>query len=132
MSSTRIDGDPGLADIAHHPGMVRVIAAVGGQIEGHRQPLLAGRQVAAVKGVGFLGRGEPGVLADGPGPIGVHGGHGPAHIGRKSRQAVQMLEGFEVLGRVERLDHDALRGLPVQRLHRLAAQLLAREVFPVS
>ena len=42
----------------------------------------------------------------------------------------QVVEGLEVLGRVERLDNDALRGFPVQRLRRLAPQLLAREVPP--
>ena len=47
----RVDGDAGLAHIAHDAGMVAVIAAVGGQIEGDRHALLPGRQRLAVEGV---------------------------------------------------------------------------------
>ena len=45
----------GLAHVAHHTGVVGVIAAVGGQVEGNGQTLLTGRQIAAVEGVGLLG-----------------------------------------------------------------------------
>ncbi len=51
-----IDGHAGLAHVAHHPFVVGVVAAVGGQVEGHGKPFLPGCQVAAVKGIGFLGR----------------------------------------------------------------------------
>jgi hypothetical protein len=63
----RVDGDARLADIAHHARVVAVIAAVGGQVEGDRQALLPGGEVAAVEGVRFLGGGEAGVLPDRPG-----------------------------------------------------------------
>ncbi len=46
-----VDGHTGHADVAFHPRMVAVVAAVGGQIEGDRQPLLPGGEVAAIKGV---------------------------------------------------------------------------------
>ena len=51
----RVDGHAGLAHIPHDPGMIGIITAVGGQIKGHRKPLLTGGQVAAVKGIGRLG-----------------------------------------------------------------------------
>src|SRR3546814_2758760 len=63
----RVDRHPGHADVAGDPRMVAVVAAVRGQVESHRQPLLPGRQVAAVEGVAVLGRGEAGILPDGPG-----------------------------------------------------------------
>ena len=50
-----IDGHTGLAHIPHDPGMIGIVAAVGGQIEGHGQSLLSGGQIAAIKGIGFLG-----------------------------------------------------------------------------
>jgi hypothetical protein len=34
----RVDGHAGLADIPHDPGVVRIVAAVGGQVEGHGKP----------------------------------------------------------------------------------------------
>lgn len=69
-----------------------------GQIKGDAQALLAGGQIALVKGIALLHRAESGILgdgwvrrcfqagrmnaylADGPGPIGVHGGIGSARI----------------------------------------------------
>ena len=62
----RVDGDAGHADVAGHARVVGVVAAVGGQVEGDRQALLAGGEVAAVERVGLLGGGEAGVLPDGP------------------------------------------------------------------
>jgi hypothetical protein len=67
----RIDRHAGLADIAGHPRMVGIVAAVGGEIEGHRQALLPGGEVLAVKRVGFLRRREARILPDGPG-LAVH------------------------------------------------------------
>ena len=62
----RVDRHPGHADVAAHPRVVGVVAAVGREVEGDRQALLAGREVAAVERVGLLGGGEAGVLADRP------------------------------------------------------------------
>ena len=67
-----IDCHTGHSDVTLHAGMVGVVAAVGGQVECHRQALLAGGQVAAVKRVGLRGGGEPGVLADGPRLVDIH------------------------------------------------------------
>lgn len=53
-----VDGHPGHAHIALHARMVRVIPAMGRQVERHGQALLARRQVAAVERVGLGGRGE--------------------------------------------------------------------------
>jgi len=53
-----VDGHAGHADVTGHARVVGVVAAVGGQVEGDRQALLAGREVAAVEGVRLLGGGE--------------------------------------------------------------------------
>ena len=76
----RVDGDARHADIARHARMVGIVAAVGGEIEGDREALLPGREVAPVEGVGILGRGEAGILADGPGLVDVHGRVGAAQV----------------------------------------------------
>src|SRR3990172_2223926 len=65
MSSTESTGTPAVPTYpAHPPGVVRVVAAVGGEVEGDREALLPGGEVAAVEGVRLLGGGEAGVLAD--------------------------------------------------------------------
>ena len=68
----RVDRHAGHADVAPHPRVVGVVAAVGGQVERDAEALLAGRQVAAVERVGLLGGGEAGVLPDRPRLGGVH------------------------------------------------------------
>jgi hypothetical protein len=88
MSSTRVDGHAGLAHVAGHARVVAVVAAVGGQVEGHRHALPAGGQRLAVEGVGFFGGGEAGVLADGPGAHRVHGGLRAADEGLETGQRV--------------------------------------------
>src|SRR5262245_7823093 len=92
--------------------MVAVVAAVGRQIEGHREALLPGRDVAPVKGVGILGRGKARVLANGPRLGDVHGGIGAAQIGGDAGVAVEKVEPGAVGGRVDRLDGDAFWGEP--------------------
>ncbi len=87
-----VDGHAGLADIADDARVVGVVAAVGRQVEGDREAGLPGGQVAAVEGVGFLGRGEARVLAHRPRAARVHGGARPARIGREARQGIQVLE----------------------------------------
>ena len=87
MSVERVDRDARLADVADDARMVAVIAAVGGEIEGDREALLPGGEVAAVEGVGFLGGREARILADRPGPAGIHRGIGPARERREAGQA---------------------------------------------
>ncbi len=112
-----VDGHARHANVAGHPGVVGVVAPVGGQVEGHRQALLAGREVAPVEGVGVLRRGEAGVLADGPGLVDVHGRVRAPQEGGGARIGAQEVEAVEVGGGVEGLDRDALRGLPDLSLH---------------
>ena len=47
----RIDGHARHADIAGHPRVIEIIAAMGGKVEGDRQTLLSRRQIAAIEGV---------------------------------------------------------------------------------
>src|SRR3546814_5339163 len=111
--------------------MVGVIAAVGGGVEGDREPLLAAGEVGAVEGVGFLGGGEAGILAQRPGPAGVHGRLGPTGEGREAGQASKRLEALEVLRGVERLHRDAFGRVPDQAVRVGALQLARRQLAPV-
>ena len=98
------------------PRVVGVVAAVGGQVERDRQPLLPGGEVAPVERVRLLGGGEPGVLADGPRLGRVHRRVGPAQERRDPRIRPEEIEPGGVVGGVERPDPDALRGVPRRRL----------------
>ena len=108
----RIDGHAGFADVAHHAFVVGIVAAMGGQIEGHRQAFLTSGEVAPVEGVRFFGGGEAGVLADGPGLHGVHGGVRAAQEGRNPGGVFQVLHRVEVVGGVMALDRNSLMGHP--------------------
>ena len=68
----RVDGHTGLAHVADHARMIRVITTVCGQIEGHTQSHLSGREVAPVKRVAITRGGESRVLADGPRTDDIH------------------------------------------------------------
>ena len=54
MSSTESIATPAFADIADHARMIGVIAAMGRQIEGDRQPGLSGGEILPIEGVGVL------------------------------------------------------------------------------
>ena len=122
----RVDGHPGHADVALHPGVVGVIAAVGGQVEGHRQALLAGRQVTSVERVGIGGGRETRVLANGPWLVDVHRRVGAADergFTRKAVQRIPVCDGGTAVGAdVERLDDDALGRVPVELLGCVSAR----------
>ena len=122
---------PGLADVADDARVIAVVAAVGREVERHREAHLSRGEVGAVEGVRLLGGGEARVLADGPRPVGVHGGPHAAEERLEPGQRVDGFEAFEVGGGVERLDRDALRRVPHEGLG-VALQLLAREFFPVA
>ncbi len=126
-----VDRHAGLADVADDARMVAVVAAVGGEVEGDRQPCWPGGQRLAVEGVRLLGGREAGVLADRPGPAGVHRRARAAGEGREARQGAGVLEPFEVGGGVERLDGDALGRVPGEVFERPAAQFLLGQRFPV-
>ncbi len=127
----RVDGDAGLAHVADHARVVAVVAAVGGEVEGHREPHLPGGEVGAVELVRLLGGGEPRVLADGPRPVGVHRRPDAADERVESGERPHALEALEVLGGVERLDRDAL-GRDPGELVQVALGLLRRQCFPVG
>ncbi len=111
----RVDGDARHADVAGHPRVVAVVAAVGGQVERDRQALLPGREVAPVEGVGLLGGGEPGVLADRPRLVDVHRRVRPAQVRRAGRDRCRRKSSpSRSAGGVERLDVDALGRVPGQ------------------
>ena len=119
-----VHGHARLADVAHHPGMIGVIAAVGREVERDGQTLLARRQVPAVEGVTLLGGGEAGVLPDGPGPGHIHGGVRPAQIRGHARHEVQVVHVLVVVLSVQGPDVDLLHGMVVQILGGLAGLLL--------
>ena len=119
-----VDGDASLAHIAHHAGMVAVIAAMGGQIESDRQPLLALFQRLPIEGVAFARRGKAGILADGPGAVGVHG---------RTYAAGERLDAgdFRVVAEINRLHLDPTI-VAGERAERDIAQFLLRKGGPVG
>lgn len=95
--------------------MIAVITTMGGEIEGHGNALLAGGERLAVKGIRGFGRGKTGILADRPGPPGIHGGTRAARERGKARQAVQMGNLLQIVSRIERLDLDTFGRVPDER-----------------
>jgi hypothetical protein len=79
----RIDGHARFAHVGKSARMIGVVTAMGRQIEGDGQALLAGGDVAAIKGVALLGGGKAGVLADRPRLGDIHRAVRPAHKRRK-------------------------------------------------
>ena len=69
-----INGYTRFSDIAFDARVVRIIAAVCGQVKGYRESFLSGGEIAAVEGVAFFGGGKASVLSDGPWPDQVHRG----------------------------------------------------------
>ena len=104
----RVDRDAGHPDVARHPRVIAVVAAVGRQVEGDRQALLPGGEVAPVERVGLLGGGEPGVLADRPGLVHVHRRVGPAQVRGQAGIGGEEIQPVGVRCGVQRLDVDAL------------------------
>ncbi len=105
----RVHRHAGFADIGEGARMVGVVAAVRGQVEGHRQPLLARRDVAPVERIRILGGREAGVLAHGPGSRDIHRPVGAPNEGRQSRQGVEMLAGGEIRSVVDQPNVDLLQ-----------------------
>src|SRR3954449_8657772 len=110
-------------------GVGGVVAAVGGQVEGDRQALLPGGEVAPVERVGLRRGGETRVLADGPRLGGVHGRVGPAQVRSDARVGAeevcaQVVDVAQVGRGEQRGDGDALRRLPGRVGHAAAGGLL--------
>ena len=92
--------------------MIGVIAAMGREIEGDREALLAGGEIAPVEGVGIFRRGEAGILPDGPRLGDIHGRVGAAQIRRDAGIAVEGLDAVEIGGAVMAFDRNGFRRLP--------------------
>ena len=110
----RVDGHPDLAHLALGARVVGVVPHLGGQVEGARQPGLAGRQQELEALVGGLGGPEPGVLAHRPQPAPVHVGSDAPRVGVRAGLA-ELRSGVpavEVGGRVHGADLDAGVGPP--------------------
>ena len=96
----------------------------------YRKALAAGGQGLAVERVGFLGGGKARVLADRPGAHRVHGGLRAAHEGCEAGQGVGVGQAGGVGRGVQRLDDDAVRGEPVQRVEIAPGGRLGRRGSP--
>ena len=127
----RIDRDTGLADVADDARVVAVVSPVRREVERDRQSHLPRREVLAVERVRLFRGGEARVLPDRPRPVRVHRRPRPADERLHARQPADGLEALEVVGRVERLDRNALGRLPDQRVGVTAAQLARGEGAPV-
>ena len=106
-----VDRHARLADIADDARVIAVIPPVRRQIEGHRQPFLPRRQIAAIERVRRLGGGKPRILADRPRPPRIHAGPHPAREGGKTGQAGVRRH---IRRGVQRLDGNPLRRLPIE------------------
>ena len=111
--------------------MIAVIAAVRGQIESNRHPLLPRRKIATVKSVRFLCRGKTGILPDGPGAASIHRGLDATSKGGLPRDAIQMRKIGHILLGIERLHRDPLERVPRQILGGTPPQFLGRELTPI-
>ena len=107
-----VDGHARHANVARHSLVIRVVAAMRGQIKGNAQALLPRRKIAAVESVGVLGRGEAGVLPHRPRSLDIHGCVGSPQERRESGHRVQVIKALEVGRRVEWADRNLLGSLP--------------------
>ena len=97
-----INGYPGFPHIAKYPRMVRIVAAVGGQVESDRQAFLSGRQIAPIKCVAGLCGGETCILADGPGLGNEHAAVRAAQIRRNPCHITQAGNPWFCVGQPQR------------------------------
>ena len=125
----RVDRDPDPSHLALRHRMVGVVAHLRRQIERGRQAHLPRGQELPEPAVGLLRRAEPGVLAHGPEPAGVHVGvdaagerkfAGPAEVARRIAGPVA--------GAVDRRGHRA--GCETAPLTR--AELLTRRIVSAT
>ena len=108
-----VDGHTGLAHVAHHALMVRVVATVGSQVESATQALLTGGYVATVEGVTLLGGRETGILTDGPRTHHIHCRIGATQERGDTGGIVQVLHALQVLLAVGGLHINLLGRLPI-------------------
>ena len=104
----RVDRDADPADLLADLGIVGVVAALGGQVERHRQPGTALVQQVAVAAVGLLGGAEARVLAKRPQLAAVAG----REVAPGERVGARRRRVTGPIGRsVDRLERDAGGGL---------------------
>ena len=84
------DGDADLADLAAGKDVVAVVAGLGGQVEGDREPGLAAGEVRAVEGVRGGSGGMAGVGAEEPGLVAGRFGHFGASGQDSARETMVM------------------------------------------
>ena len=108
----RVDGYAGHADVTGHPGMIRVVSTMRRQVERDGEPFLPRCKVASIKRIALLSGREAGVLSDGPRPLDVHRGVRTSKERRQPWHRLQVRDDIEVVGRIDPLDVDALRGGP--------------------
>ena len=108
----RIDGDACHPHIAGHAGMIGVVAAMGGEIEGDGKPHLPGGEIAPVEGVRIFRRRKSRILPDGPGLRCVHRRIGPAQEGRDAGEGADEIEAGRVAGGVGGFNGDGFGGEP--------------------
>lgn len=109
-----VHGHPRLAYVPRHSRVIGIVPPVGREVKGYGEPLLAGREVAPVKGVALLRRGEPGILPDRPGTGDVHGRIGAAQERRNAGAEFYVGQAFRILRRIDRPEVDLLHGRTVK------------------
>ena len=118
----RIDRDARHANVAGDARMVRIVAAMRGEVEGDGQAFLARGQIGAIEGVRFFGGREARVLAHRPGLRDIHRRIRAPQIGREPGPVVREVEAVTVARSVKRFDLNALgrgpdwRGADADRL----------------
>ena len=125
-----VDRHTRLADVADNARVIGIVPAMGGEIEGDREAHLPCRQILPEEGVRFFGRREAGVLADGPGAVGVHRCPWSPQIGRESRHAVEVFEVGQIGNAIERLDRDAFGRFPDKRIRPACRRGRVRQAPP--
>ena len=123
-------GHPRLAHITYHTGIIRIVAAMGGQVKGDGKALLACCQIPAVEGIGLLCRGEACVLAHSPGTENIHSGVRPPQAGRNAAGKVQMVHMVILVMAIEGLYRHMLHGAAGEGL-KLCPGLGFKELLPV-
>ena len=118
-----VDGDTDLADLALGPRVVGVVAHLRGEVEGAREPGLAGAEEELEPLVGGLGRAEAGVLPHRPQPPAVHGRVDAACVRRRARmpEPLARVPAGQVVLRVERPHLDAGVGVLPRAVRRIAS-----------
>ena len=106
-------GNARASDLAGREGVVGVVAGLSREVESDAEAGLPLFEEVAVAGVGFLRRGEAGVLAHRPHAPAVHVGLDAAGVGVLAgvSKRVGVVELLEVLRRVDGIDLDAGVGL---------------------